>query len=364
MGSRAVVAMSGGVDSSVAAWLMKERGYECAGVTMRQFRNGDIDWQGTGVCCSWRDMGDAAKVALLLGIPHTVLDFTAEFRREVIDRFVQVYQSGGTPNPCLDCNRCMRAGHLMDYVRKMGFDCMATGHYARIEYDEASGRWLLKKGLDESKDQSYVHYAMTQEQLSRTRFPLGTLRKAEVRGLAEELGFTNARKRDSQDICFVPDGDYAGFLRRYTGRDWPKGPFLDEAGNVLGTHEGIVNYTVGQRRGLGVSSSRGRLYVKEIRPADNAVVLSGNASLFTGTVTADRLNWIAVERLSAPLRLRARLRYHMEEQPCTAEQTGPDTLRVTFDRPQRAAAPGQALVLYDGDVVVGGGTITREERRA
>ncbi len=360
MSQRAVIAMSGGVDSSVAALMMLRRGYECAGVTLRQFRNGDIDWQGAGSCCSWRDAEDAAKAALRLGIPHTVLDFTAEFRREVMDRFVQVYASGGTPNPCLDCNRCIRAGHLLDYTRAMGFDCMATGHYARIEYDAGSGRWLLKKGLDEDKDQSYVHYAMTQEQLAHTVFPLGGLRKSEVRAAAREQGLENAGKRDSQDICFVPDGDYAAFLRRYTGRDWPPGPFLDEAGNILGTHRGIVNYTVGQRRGLGVSSDHGRLYVKEIRPGDNAVVLSEHAALLTQTVTAARLNWIAVEGLSAPLRLGVRLRYHMEEQPCTAEQTGPDTLRVTLDTPQRAPAPGQALVLYDGDVVVGGGTITKE----
>jgi len=307
-------------------------------------------------------MEDAARAALRLGIPHTVLDFTAEFRREVMDHFVQVYASGGTPNPCLDCNRCMRAGHLLDYTRRMGFDCMATGHYARIEYDAPSGRWLLKKGVDGDKDQSYVHYAMTQEQLAHTVFPLGELRKAEAREAAAELGLENAGKRDSQDICFVPDGDYAAFLRRYTGRGWPPGPFLDEEGTVLGTHRGIVNYTVGQRRGLGVSSSRGRLYVKEIRPEENAVVLSEHAALLTRTVTAERLNWIAVEELTAPVRLSARLRYHMAEQPCTAEQTGPDTLRVTFDVPQRTPAPGQALVLYDGDVVVGGGTITKEAR--
>lgn len=236
MAPKALIAMSGGVDSSVAAYLMVAKGFQCAGATMRQFRNGDVGWEGPRSCCSWRDMEDAAKVACQLGIPHTVLDFTREFRREVMDKFVRVYESGGTPNPCLDCNRCMRAGHLLDYARSKGFDYVVTGHYARIVYDDVRGRYLLKRGLDEGKDQSYVHYAMTQDQLAHTLFPLGELRKADVRELAGRLGFCNAHKRDSQDICFVPDGDYGAFLERHTGKAYPPGDFLDLNGNVLGRH--------------------------------------------------------------------------------------------------------------------------------
>ncbi len=352
MCARAAAAMSGGVDSSAAAWLLREQGFELAGVTMRL--PGDP-------AQAERDAADAQAVAASLGLPHFVLDLSECFRAGVIGPFAAAYESGCTPNPCVDCNREVKFGALLRWAVEEGWERLATGHYVRSSFDAGSGRWLLRKALCPDKDQSYVLCRLTQEQLARSLFPLGELSKGEVRAIAEREGLVTAHKSDSQDICFVPDGDYAAFLRRYTGRDWSPGPFLDEAGRVLGIHKGIVNYTVGQRRGLGVSSSHGRLYVKEIRPADNAVVLAGRASLLTRTVTADRLNWIAVEKLFAPLRLRARLRYHMAEQPCTAEQTGPDTLRIEFDSPQRTPAPGQALVLYDGDVVVGSGTILKGE---
>ena len=217
---------------------------------------------------------------------------------------------------------------------------------------------ILKKALHPEKDQSYVLYSLTQEQLSRSRFPLGGLSKEEIRAIAARQGFGNAEKKESQDICFIPDGDYAAFLRRYMGREYPPGPFLDQNGRRLGTHEGIVSYTVGQRRGLGISSE-GRLYVKELRPEDNAVVLSDNAALFTRVLTADRLNLIPTDSLSAPIRAKARIRYRQQEQPCTIEQTGPDTVRVEFDQPQRAVTPGQAVVFYDGDLVIGGATIQK-----
>ncbi len=355
-GKRVLIAMSGGVDSSVAAYLMTERGYTCAGVTMRQFRNGDVDWTGESSCCSWRDMEDAAKVALQLGIPHTVLDFTREFRREVMDKFVRAYEAGETPNPCLDCNRCMRSGHLLDYARSMGFDLVVTGHYARIVYDKNLGRWLLKRGLDESKDQSYVHYAMTQTQLAHTRFPLGELHKAEVRALAERLGFCNARKRDSQDICFVPDGDYGAFLERHTGKTYPPGDFIDREGRVLGRHRGAVRYTVGQRKGLGVSADS-RLYVLDKDMEKNTVTLGPEGALYAPALLAGDMNWIAFEGLTGPLRCTAQTRYHQPDRPVTVTSLENGQVRVDFDTLQRAVTPGQAVVFYEGDLVLGGGTI-------
>ncbi len=356
MAEKVLIAMSGGVDSSAAAYLMAASGYDCAGITMRQFRNGDVDWQGESSCCSWRDMEDAARVAYQLGIPHTVLDFTEEFRREVMDKFVRAYEEGGTPNPCLDCNRCMRSGHLLNYARSMGFDVVATGHYARIVYD--GGRYLLKRGLDRAKDQSYVHYAMTQEQLAHTRFPLGELRKTEVRELAAQLGFCNARKRDSQDICFVPDGDYAAFLERHTGKTYPPGDFLDLDGHVVGRHRGAVRYTVGQRRGLGLSMGE-RVYVCAKDMEQNTVTVGPEDALYSSTLTAGDVNWIAFERLTTPLRATVQTRYHQQDRPATVFPQADGTVRVDFDRPQRAVAPGQAAVFYDGDTVLGGGTILR-----
>ena len=358
MTEKVLIAMSGGVDSSVAAYLMAEKGSQCAGVTLRQFRNGDVAWTEQSSCCSWRDMEDAARVALQLGIPHTVLDFTGEFRREVMDKFARVYEAGGTPNPCLDCNRCMRAGHLLDYARKMGFDAVVTGHYARIVYDEARGRYLLKRGLDGSKDQSYVHYAMTQEQLAHTRFPLGELRKADVRALAESLGFCNARKRDSQDICFVPDGDYAAFLERHTGKSYPPGDFLDPEGNVIGRHRGAVRYTIGQRKGLGVSAGS-RLYVLGKDMDKNTVTLGPESALYASALVAGDVNWIAFDALTGPMHVTVQTRYHQQDRPAAVIPRTDGTVRVEFEAPHRAVTPGQAAVFYEGDTVLGGGTILR-----
>lgn len=325
---------------------------------MRQFRNQDIDWQGESACCSWRDMRDAAKVACQFGIPHTVLDLTREFRREVMDKFVQVYEGGGTPNPCLDCNRCMRAGHLMRYAREMGFDYIATGHYARIQYNGKSGRWLLKRGLDESKDQAYVHYAMTQEQLAHTMFPLGELRKGDVRELAARLGFANAGKRDSQDICFVPGGDYGAFLERYTGKTYPPGDFLDMNGQRVGRHSGAVRYTIGQRRGLGLSANQ-RLYVIRKDMRENTVTVGPECALYASGLIVGDVNWIAFDALNEPIRATVQTRYRQRDKSAVITPLEDGTIQIVFDQRQRAAAPGQAAVIYRGDTVLGGGTILR-----
>ena len=242
---RALIAMSGGVDSSVAAWLMQQAGYDCTGITMRLTRNETLGQSGFHTCCSEKDIEDAAEVAYAMDIPYEVLDFTADFREQIIEKFVRVYEAGGTPNPCIDCNKYMKFRHLLDWARAHGMEYVVTGHYARVEQDEATGRFLLKKGLDEGKDQSYVLYNLTQEQLAHIRLPLGGLHKTEVREIAEQHKFVNARKHDSQDICFVPDGDYARFMEDFTGKHYPAGDFLDESGWVVGTHNGAVRYTIG-----------------------------------------------------------------------------------------------------------------------
>lgn len=355
MAERIAVAMSGGVDSSAAAWLLKEQGYDLMGVTLKLFDS--CGGESERICGASQDVEDAQAVARQLGIPHHVFDLGRCFHAQVMDRFVAAYEDGATPNPCVDCNRFIKFDALLQRVRELEGKRVATGHYARISWDEGSGRWLLHKAIHPEKDQSYVLYALSQGQLGSSLFPLGGLAKDEIRQIALEQGLVSARKRESQDICFVPDGDYAAFIRRHTGKEYLPGDFVDTEGKVLGRHEGIIGYTVGQRRGLGVSSNQGRLYVKEVRVADNQVVLSDNQSLFSRTLTANDLNLIALPRLDAPMRLKAKVRYRQQEQPCVVEQTGEDTIRVTFDQPQRAITPGQAVVLYDGDVVVGGATI-------
>lgn len=348
--------MSGGVDSSVAAFFTKEEGFDCAGATMKLFSNEDIGVEGESRCCSLDDVEDARSVANRLGIPFFVFNFSDNFRREVIERFIAAYKSGATPNPCIDCNRFLKFDKFFSRAKELDIGHIVTGHYASVYYDAASRRWGLKKGTDESKDQSYVLYSLTQEQLAHTLLPLGGMSKTEVREIARDNGFINAKKRESQDICFVPDGDYAAFIERYTGEPNRPGNFVDGEGRVLGRHRGFVRYTIGQRRGLGLSL-REPLYVCAKRAADNTVILGRGEELFSKSLTASGINLIACERISSPLRLRAKVRYKQREQWATVEQTAEDRLRVDFDEPQRAVTPGQAVVLYDGSCVVGGGTI-------
>ena len=351
---RALIAMSGGVDSSVAAFLMTRRGFDCAGVTMKLFHNEDIGLSRSRTCCSLDDVEDARSVARRLGIPYYVFNFTADFRTQVIDRFIAAYESGATPNPCVDCNRYLKFDRLYERARLLGYDYVVTGHYARIA--EENGRRLLKKAADETKDQSYVLCFLTQDQLAHTIFPLGGMFKTETRRIAGEQGFYNARKPDSQDICFVPDGDYAGFIRRTTGKSYPEGDFVDESGAVLGRHKGIISYTIGQRRGLNIAAGK-PVYVTKLCPAENQVVLGDNSALFARALDASGMNWIAFDTPPEHFRARAKIRYRQKEQWAEVWITGPGTVHLEFDEPQRAMTRGQIVALYDGDTVLGGGTI-------
>jgi tRNA-specific 2-thiouridylase len=299
---------------------------------------------------------DARNVANRLDIPYYVLNLASDFKRQVIERFIHAYEEGDTPNPCIDCNRYIKFGLLLGRARELSCDFLATGHYAQIEKDGASDRLLLKKAADWKKDQSYFLYAMTQEELSHALFPLGGLSKEKVREIAAGQGFANAKKHESQDICFVPDGDYASFIEQYTGKNCACGNFIDKAGNVLGQHKGFIRYTIGQRRGLGVAAAKA-LYVAGKDLAGNTVMLAAADALYRSDLIAENVNWIACKGLSRPLRVKAKIRYRQPEEWATVEQTAEAQARVAFERPQRAVASGQAVVFYDGDVVVGGGTI-------
>lgn len=352
---KAVIAMSGGVDSSVAALLMKQKGYECIGATMK-LHNGS-DFYSEKACCTADDAEDARQVASKLGMPFYVFDFTADFDREVIKNFISSYESGATPNPCIECNNHLKFERLLYKMQELGFDYIVTGHYARIEYDSKKERYILKKALDLTKDQSYVLYGLTQEQLAHILFPLGELNKSETRKIAQENGFINANKHESQDICFVPDGDYVSFIKNYTKKDYPSGNFVDLQGNVLGEHKGIIKYTVGQRRGLGLALPK-PMYVCKKDVEKNEVVLCYKEDLAVKEVFADKLNFVSISDITEPIIVKARLRYNQKEQPATVYRIGKDEIKVVFDEPQKtAAAKGQALVLYDGDIVLAGGTI-------
>ena len=352
----ALIAMSGGVDSSVAAYLMRQKGYRCLGATMRLYRNEDLGQSAYHTCCSQQDIEDASEVAFQLDIPYEVVDFTPEFQTQIIEKFIRTYEAGGTPNPCIDCNRYMKFNRLLELAQQRGLDCVVTGHYARIIQDPDSGRYVLKKALDGSKDQSYVLYNLTQEQLAHTQFPLGVLHKTEVREIAAQLHFINARKHDSQDICFVPDGDYAAFMEQYTGKHYPPGDFLDLDGHPVGQHKGAVRYTCGQRKGLGLSLGCS-VYVCKKDMAHNTVTVGPESALFRRELVADDWNWISIPRLEAPMRAKAKTRYRQTEQWATVSPVDETRAKVVFDEPQRAITVGQAVVLYDGDTVVGGGTI-------
>ena len=348
--------MSGGVDSTVAAALMKEAGYDCTGVTMRLYREQGFTVSCAKSCCSDEDEDDAAFVCHQLGIPHESICFSKLFEQQVIRRFISEYEAGRTPNPCIDCNRYLKFEALLGHALSEGFDCIVTGHYARVEINEASGRWLLRKGLDESKDQSYVLYMLTQEQLAHLCLPLGGLSKAETRQIAEAHGLVNAYKHDSQDICFIPDGNYPAFIERRTGRKPEAGDFLDGNGRIVGRHRGALCYTVGQRRGLDLPMGE-RVYVVEKDMARNTVTVGPEEALYRRELTAADFNWLSIPEPDGPIRAAVRTRYHQTEHPAMVYPLPQNKVRIVFDEPQRAITPGQAAVLYDGDFVLGGGTI-------
>lgn len=351
---KVMIGMSGGVDSSVAAFLLQKESLEVIGATMKLYNNEDIDFVSEKTCCSLDDVLDAKSVCARLGIRHYTLNMTDDFKKEVIERFISAYQNGFTPNPCIDCNRYMKFSKMLHKAQELDIDYVATGHYARIE--KQGDRYILKKAVDLSKDQSYVLYSLTQEQLKVTKFPLGSYTKQQVREIAEENGFVNARKHESQDICFVPDGDYSKFIEYYTGKTYPCGDFVDMNGKRLGEHKGIIRYTIGQRRGLGLSLPAS-MYVVEKDVDNNKVILGFNDDLFKKEVNVKNISFTACDGLDKPERLCAKIRYNQKEQPATVTQTDENHFTIVFDEPQRAITKGQAAVLYDGDTVVGGGTI-------
>ena len=355
MKKKILAAMSGGVDSSAAAILLQEQGYEVVGATVKMFGNKEVGIKEPDT--PKQDVEDAKAVAEKLGIEHHVLDFSSCFKKCVINHFVNEYKCGRTPNPCVDCNKHIKFGKLFEAARELGCEYLATGHYARIEYSAEKDRWLLARGDDASKDQSYMLFNMTQEQLAHTVLPLAELTKAEIRAKADEAGLAVAHKSDSQDICFVPDGDYATVIARL-GVKSKQGNFVHMNGTVLGKHKGQLHYTIGQRKGLGVSYEY-PLYVISKDMATNTVVLGPNDALFSKELWASAVNFITVDKLTEPMRVTAKARYRMKDVPATIEPAEDGLVHVIFDEPQRAITPGQAVVFYDGQYVVGGGIIER-----
>lgn len=354
---RVVVGMSGGVDSSVAAWLLKEQGYDVIGVTMQIWQDEEPEVQEeNGGCCGLSAVDDARRVAERLEIPYYVMNFKKEFKENVMDYFVREYIGGKTPNPCIACNRFVKWESLLKRSMDIGADYIATGHYARIEKLE-NGRFALRKSATAAKDQTYALYNLTQHQLSHTLMPVGEYTKDEIRAIAEKIGLTVANKPDSQEICFIPDHDYAKFIEENTDCRLPEGNFVDKDGNILGRHQGITHYTVGQRKGLNLAMGR-PVFVTAIRPETNEVVIGDNEDVFSRRLTCSKLNWMAVDGIPGEgMRVTAKIRYSHKGAPCMIRIIGEDRLECVFDDPQRAATPGQAVVFYDGEYVVGGGTI-------
>ena len=353
---KVVVGMSGGVDSSVAAYLLKEQGYDVIGVTMQIWQDEErAVEEENGGCCGLSAVDDARRVAAALDIPYYVMNFKKEFKENVIDYFIDEYLHGRTPNPCIACNRYVKWESLLKRSMDIGADYIATGHYARIE-KLPNGRYSLKRSATLAKDQTYALYNLTQEQLARTLMPVGEYSKDEVREMAEKINLRVANKPDSQDICFVPDGDYAGFIERTLDAELPTGNFVTLDGKVLGKHKGIMHYTVGQRKGLGLALGY-PAFVIEIRPETNEVVIGTNEDSMSNYVRANKLNFMSIPDLTEPMRVFAKIRYNHKGAWCTIEKTGEDEILCTFEEPQRAITPGQAVVFYDGDYVLGGGTI-------
>ena len=347
---KVVVGMSGGVDSSVAAWLLKKQGYDVIGVTMQIWQDEEnIVQEENGGCCGLSAVDDARRVAAAIGIPYYVMNFKDEFQKSVIEYFTKEYLAGRTPNPCIACNRYVKWEVLLQRSLSIGADYIATGHYARIEH-LPNGRYAIRRSATMEKDQTYALYNLTQEQLARTLMPVGEYSKDRIREMADEIGLLVAHKPDSQDICFVPDGDYASFIENTTDKVLPTGNL------VLGKHKGIIHYTVGQRKGLGLALGY-PAFVLEIRPETNEVVIGTYEESLTYTVRANELNFMSVEQITEPVRIFAKIRYNHKGAWCTVERTGEDEIVCTFDEPIRAATPGQAVVLYDGEYVLGGGTI-------
>lgn len=360
--TKVVVAMSGGVDSSVAAALLKEQSYQVIGITMQIWPADKPYGDRFGGCCGLDAVEDARRVAYRLGMPHYVLDFREIFARKVITDFCREYSHGRTPNPCIRCNQFIKFDALLAKAKALGAELVATGHHARIEKDEVKGRYLLKKGVDREKDQSYFLYPVTQEQLRHILMPIGHLTKKQVREIARELALPVAEKRESQEICFIPDDNYAEFLKDYIPEAAKPGHIADEQGNILGNHQGILHYTIGQRKGLGIAAKE-PLYVIAIDPEKNAIIVGGKEKAFCEELIASRLNWIARANLTKPVTLKAKIRYRHPEAEATVTPLENDVIYVKFSQPQMAIAPGQAIVFYDGDMVVGGGTIESANKR-
>lgn len=357
---RVVIGMSGGVDSSVAAWLLKEQGYDVIGVTMQIWQDEEEKLQEeNGGCCGLTAVDDARRVAASLDIPYYVMNFKREFKENVIDYFVDEYIGGRTPNPCIACNRFVKWESLLKRSMDIGADYIATGHYARVE-QLPNGRYAVRTSATGRKDQTYALYNLTQEQLKRTLMPVGGYTKEEIREMAAKMNLPVAHKPDSQDICFVPDGDYASFIEKTADQTFPQGNFVLTDGTIVGRHNGIIHYTVGQRKGLGVAMGY-PVFVLAIRPETNEVVLGKAEESLSRYVRADRINFMSVEDLKEPKKVWAKIRYNHKGAWCTVERTGEDEILCTFDEPLRAAAPGQAVVLYDGEYVLGGGTIINNQ---